>query len=145
LAHRVVPVRTERLELLTRLLRERAPHAVLRTKVQVLAQLSLRWGRTVTTLQSRLAVERDRVERTLVLARSEAGRRLTVEGRALEHRAARLRALGPAQTLARGYSICREVPSGRVLRRAEERRPGDQVEVLLAKGSLDCRVEGQRA
>jgi len=50
----------------------------------------------------------------------------------------RLAAVGPQATLSRGYAIAR---SGRgLLLRSEDAKPGDVVELILAKGRLLCRV-----
>jgi exodeoxyribonuclease VII large subunit len=49
--------------------------------------------------------------------------------------------LSPLGVLKRGYSITRKVPEGTLLTDAALVGVGDQVEVLLAKGALGCRVE----
>ncbi len=49
--------------------------------------------------------------------------------------------LSPLGVLRRGYSITRKVPEGTLLTDAALVGVGDQVEVLLAKGKLACRVE----
>ena len=53
---------------------------------------------------------------------------------------AKLRTLGPAATLERGYAIALD-GEGHVLRTATGVQPGDPVEVRLAAGSLTTRVE----
>jgi exodeoxyribonuclease VII large subunit len=55
-----------------------------------------------------------------------------------------LHALSPLATLERGYSITRRLPGREVLLDATEVHPGDQVETLLARGVLLCRVERSR-
>lgn len=55
----------------------------------------------------------------------------------------RLDALSPLAILGRGYAIAR-ADGERVVRRALEVKAGDPVEILLAEGVLDCRVEGIR-
>lgn len=52
-----------------------------------------------------------------------------------------LDALSPLATLARGYSIVRTVPGGRVVRDAATVEAGQQVAARLATGTLVCRVE----
>jgi exodeoxyribonuclease VII large subunit len=54
--------------------------------------------------------------------------------------ARRVQDLSPLAVLDRGYSITRSVPGGTVISEASALRPGDPVEVLLARGSLDCVV-----
>jgi exodeoxyribonuclease VII large subunit len=49
--------------------------------------------------------------------------------------------LSPLGVLKRGYSITRKVPEGTLVTDAARVGVGDQVEVLLAKGALGCRVE----
>jgi exodeoxyribonuclease VII large subunit len=53
----------------------------------------------------------------------------------------RIRDLSPLSILNRGYSITRSLPEKIVLRDASVVKKGEQVQVLLAKGSLECRVE----
>lgn len=71
---------------------------------------------------------------------AESGRRLVESRRTkLDAAADRLRAIGPAQTLARGYAIV-TLPAGGVVRDASQCDAGDQVTARLAKGRLDCEV-----
>jgi len=53
----------------------------------------------------------------------------------------RLSALNPAAVLGRGYAVAR-TPEGQIVRDAATVEVGDRLSVLLARGSLDCRVEG---
>jgi len=70
--------------------------------------------------------------------------RLLLERRraALDHAGARLQALSPLATLARGYAIVRA--DGEALRDAATVLTGDALEVQLASGSLGARVEEVR-
>jgi exodeoxyribonuclease VII large subunit len=52
----------------------------------------------------------------------------------------KVNALSPLGILQRGYAICRDEAGG-ILRDAAAVRPGNMVEVTLAKGGLQCRVE----
>jgi exodeoxyribonuclease VII large subunit len=52
----------------------------------------------------------------------------------------RLDSLSPLAVLGRGYSLTRR-PTGEIVRDAAHLAAGDAVEVLLGRGSLDCRVE----
>ena len=53
----------------------------------------------------------------------------------------RIKDLSPLSILNRGYSITRSLPEKIVLRDASVVKKGKQVQVLLAKGALECRVE----
>ncbi len=77
--------------------------------------------------------ERLRVAPRLLLERRRA---------AVDHAGARLQALSPLATLGRGYAIVRSGAS--VMRDASLLTPGDEIDVQLASGSLDARVEGIR-
>ena len=54
--------------------------------------------------------------------------------------AARMHALSPVATLARGYALVHR-DDGTVLRRATDAQPGMGLRVRLAEGALECRVE----
>lgn len=58
--------------------------------------------------------------------------------------AARLRALDPREVLRRGYAVCREDVSGRIVRDTSDVRLFDKVNVELYRGALVCSVEGVR-
>ncbi len=60
---------------------------------------------------------------------------------ALSTAGARLSALSPDAVLARGYSITRSLPTGSLIRRADQTRAGRELSVTLSSGSLVCRVE----
>ncbi|MBO8168205.1 MAG: exodeoxyribonuclease VII large subunit [Thermoanaerobacteraceae bacterium] len=53
---------------------------------------------------------------------------------------ARLDAYSPLKVLGRGYAVCRR-EDGTVIRQADAVKVGQQLEVLLARGMLYCRVE----
>ncbi len=55
--------------------------------------------------------------------------------------AVQLHAFSPLATLQRGYSITRTVADKRIIRRANQVKPGDDVTVELAEGSLSVRVQ----
>ena len=73
----------------------------------------------------------------------EQGRRLLEARRAqLDALAARLRLLGPEQVLARGYSITTDAASGKVLRAADEVKPGQRLRTRLKTGEILSQAEG---
>ncbi len=61
----------------------------------------------------------------------------------LSWRVDRLNALNPVAILSRGYSITRTIPDALVIRDSETTHKGQNIEVMLAKGSLICSVEGK--
>jgi exodeoxyribonuclease VII large subunit len=69
--------------------------------------------------------------------------RLARDRAAVDGAAATLAALGPWATLERGYAIVRDA-SGTIVRDASSLAASDPIEVRLARGSVDARVEGVR-
>jgi exodeoxyribonuclease VII large subunit len=53
----------------------------------------------------------------------------------------RLRLLGPEQVLSRGYSLTTDAESGKVLRRAEDVKPGQKLKTRLKTGEVISRAE----
>jgi exodeoxyribonuclease VII large subunit len=56
----------------------------------------------------------------------------------------RIEDLSPLSILKRGYSITRKLPGKTLLKAAAGAQKGDQVQVLLAEGELECQVEKVR-
>lgn len=83
--------------------------------------------RWVTDLRSALALAMDRYVETRTSRLRQAG--------------ARLEALNPRAILDRGYSITRDLATGRVVTDAETVSRDDRVEIILSKGRLVTRVE----
>jgi exodeoxyribonuclease VII large subunit len=52
----------------------------------------------------------------------------------------RIDALSPLAILQRGYAICRDA-EGQIVKEADRLNVGERVEVILARGGLDCQVE----
>jgi exodeoxyribonuclease VII large subunit len=86
--------------------------------------------------RSRLARQRERlhIAPRLLLERRRA---------ALDHTGARMQALSPLATLGRGYAIVRS--HAEAVRDAATLTPGDELDIQLASGSVDARVEGVHA
>lgn len=57
----------------------------------------------------------------------------------------RIHDLSPLSILKRGFSITRKMPEKTILRGASDAQGGDRVQVLLAAGELECRVEKVRS
>ncbi|GAB6094123.1 exodeoxyribonuclease VII large subunit [Desulfatiferula olefinivorans] len=69
-------------------------------------------------------------------------RLITHKSMALQSCHGRIQALSPYAILGRGYSITRTLPDAVIVREADQVSPGREVEVILLKGRLTCRVEG---
>jgi exodeoxyribonuclease VII large subunit len=85
------------------------------------------------------------VERLRDAARACVERGLERRAHDLEHVRARLTALGPAATLARGYAVVQRVPEGGadplpVLRSVDEVGPGDRLRIRVADGAVPATV-----
>ncbi|MDQ6709344.1 MAG: exodeoxyribonuclease VII large subunit [Candidatus Dormibacteraeota bacterium] len=133
--------RRERLANLVRLLHQRNPVEVLRGRERALKECHRRLAHAVELTSRRIATGRGLAEGGHEQLSTRIARALRDYRRGLDNRAARLRALGPEQTLGRGYSICVDGVDGRIIRAAAETEEGQPVKVLLAAGRLDCRVE----
>jgi exodeoxyribonuclease VII large subunit len=140
------------------------PAALLRERAQRLDGLELRQrraaARTIEGLRQRLARAEARLRLLAPSARLAAGRgratdaarRLAAAARAglaarraaLAAAVATLDALSPLATLQRGYALVRRADDGRVVRGCDTAPPGTRIEVLLAEGALDCRVDDCR-
>lgn len=57
--------------------------------------------------------------------------------------AARLKALNPLAVLERGYSITRLLPQRSIIKNSRQVGLNDRVEIALASGNLQCRIEGK--
>jgi len=92
-------------------------------------------------LAVRSRLERDGERLARISERLRGAPQLLLERRraALDHVGARLQALSPLATLARGYAIVRA--GGDALRDATTVSPGERLEIELASGSLGARVE----
>jgi exodeoxyribonuclease VII large subunit len=95
-------------------------------------------------LAVRAGLERDRARLDRQHERLRAAPRALLERRraALDHTGARLQALSPLATLNRGYAIVRT--GATVVREAGSVERGQALEIQLAAGSLDARVEDVR-
>ncbi|HEX2206050.1 MAG TPA: exodeoxyribonuclease VII large subunit, partial [Longimicrobium sp.] len=105
--------------------------------------------RELADLRERMArCTREQVERgreSLFNARldlRDAGERMIRRGRdRTASLAARLNALSPLSTLARGFAVPQD-PAGRVLRRTADFAPGDAFRLRVVDGTVEARVEG---
>ncbi|GAC1482065.1 MAG: exodeoxyribonuclease VII large subunit [Candidatus Dormibacteria bacterium] len=133
--------RREQLANLVRLLRQRNPREVLRERERALKECQRRLDAAVASTGRSIAAGRLRAEAAREQLSSTARRALRDCEVGLQNRTQRLRALGPEQTLQRGYSICLDGVDGGIIRAATDASQGQPVKVVLASGRLDCRVE----
>jgi exodeoxyribonuclease VII large subunit len=70
-----------------------------------------------------------------------ARRRHTSDAR-LRSAVARLESLSPLAVLGRGYAVCWNADRTAIVRDASVVKPGEQVNVTLERGELNCEVRG---
>jgi exodeoxyribonuclease VII large subunit len=90
-------------------------------------------GRRLASLHTRLVEARGRM-------RAAVSRRQDRARAQLRHAAGRLDTLSPLAVLGRGYAVAWNADKTRVLRDVDQTRPGDHVNVTLARGELQCEV-----
>ena len=104
--------------------------------------------RNVTQAQNRLAylhpravLVRERAEMARLRHRLDAAWRVATERRAtaVRHASARLDALSPLKVLGRGYAIATR-SDGRAVRKADDVRPGDPIQVRVLSARIDASV-----
>jgi exodeoxyribonuclease VII large subunit len=109
--------------------------------------------RRSTALRQRLE-QRDLARRLAVIRTriASADAKLQAAVRRVQHRAdaalriltGRLDTLSPLAVLARGYAVCWTEDRTAIVRDAASVSAGDRVQVTLARGEIDCRVESTR-
>jgi exodeoxyribonuclease VII large subunit len=132
--------RRERIATLLGMLRQRDPREVLRQRERSLDECRRRLVRGHQALVERTQRGREQAERLGERVVEAARRGLRDRQAAMQSRAARLTALGPEETLKRGYSICLDARDGGVIREAGQTGPGLAIEVVLSKGKLEAIV-----
>jgi exodeoxyribonuclease VII large subunit len=88
----------------------------------------------------------EEVHRARSAVRRDISRLVAAETERVGHLAARLAALGPAATLARGYAVVQTVPAAKpmeVLRSVDEAPPGTRLRVRVADGAVAAVSEGR--
>ena len=116
------------------------PSAVLTAERE---RIGLLLDRATRAIQERLSTDRALLGRSADRLPRLAQARTMLAGTDLRSAARALGALSPFATLERGYAIVRRA-DGSVVRSALEQRLGDPLEVRLAQGGLDVRVERVR-
>ena len=120
--------------------------------IQAMVQFASKLRHREHVLRTRLArVDlRDAVARRReVLARARQNLLLGMRSRLREERSSleiavgKVNALSPLSILQRGYAICRD-EAGAILKDSDRVSPGARVDLTLARGELNCRVEAVR-
>jgi exodeoxyribonuclease VII large subunit len=90
-----------------------------------------------------LAVRRQQVDLAVEDIKKSIRSKVEDNKHRLLQKIAKLEALSPLATLARGYSICR-LQDGSILRQAGQAQPEEEINVLLHQGELLCTVKEVR-
>lgn len=121
---------------------------------QALRNWVLREERALAQLRSRpvladplraITAHADEIGRARAAVRRDITRVIEAQAERVEQLSARLAALGPAATLARGYAVVQAVPAAgrtRVLRSADDAPAGTRLRVRLADGAIAAVSEG---
>jgi exodeoxyribonuclease VII large subunit len=141
---RVVPdAAVERERVLT--LRHRARRSIAhRLESERRLLVSTRTRPVLTDPRAWLRPHRDHLAALHARGREVLRARVTREADRAHHLGARVRLLSPQSTLDRGYAVVRHL-SGQVVRRADEVRPGQSLQVLVATGDFDVTVSDSSA
>ncbi len=128
---------------------ERSGRRLREALFELLRGLERQIARRLATLQrSAPAVRLGRVQehqlQSLTRLRLAFGRLLAQRREALATRLAAVQACDPRRVLARGYSITRELRSGRVLRSLKDVREAQRIEVELADGRFRATADDPR-
>jgi exodeoxyribonuclease VII large subunit len=125
---------------------DRARSSLARCVARTLERDALRLERSAERLRAAprraLERERERVERAHERLRTAPALAVERKRAALETTAGKLRVLSPLQTLERGYAIVRT--DSHVVTDASSLHVGETVDVRVARGSFDARVEETR-
>jgi exodeoxyribonuclease VII large subunit len=89
----------------------------------------------------RLAEQAQRLDHAEMTLINSMIMQLTTWRNKLANAAAKLEALSPLATLARGYAVASREKDGKVLYEANQVSPGENIRVRLSKGSLLCEVK----
>ena len=92
--------------------------------------------------RARQTVFRERFRHVFARLEGAVNRRLTSGRERSRSLVAQLEALSPLAVLGRGYSICRRLPSLEVVRDIGTVAKGEDVNIRLHRGELQCRVVG---
>lgn len=144
-AELVAPSRQE-LEHRLRQLRERlvaaAVHATLRQKQRQLQEIGQRDLRRYPMQLISLYRQELKLQHLQLLHGMQSRRDQAISRKQVL--AEKLDSLSPLAILKRGYSICRDPATGRLIQSSRGVREGDGIEVILGEGRLNCQVQETR-
>jgi exodeoxyribonuclease VII large subunit len=120
-------------------LRDRASAALVGTAGQQRRHLDEEW-RALARLAPDTGAARQRAADLIDRAARSIDDRLERRRMLVAGSADALRTLSPVATLERGYAVAR-TPDGRIVREATGVAPGGPLQVIVAHGSIDARVE----
>lgn len=92
----------------------------------------------------KIAYENEKTTRTADRLYAAMDRLVSLERMKLGQLDSRLETLSPHNVMDRGYSISLLLPGKKVVTDAEKVDIGDRIKLLLARGSLTCRIEGKQ-
>ena len=133
--------RRERIATLAGMLRQRDPREVLRQRERSLEECRRRLARGRDLTGQRIATGRAEAARIRERLLGLSVRGLRERQSELQSRHARLTALGPQETLKRGYSICLDPMGGGIIREAAQAEAGQPIKVVLSAGHLEVTVD----
>lgn len=133
--------RSQRVDDLSALL-DRAWAVQSERRMRKLHDLAVRWKARHPV--SQLKVSRVRLREFGVRLERGALRTLRDARERLQTRTKHLEAVGPEAVLSRGYAICLRARDRNAVRAWDEVAGGEQVQVILGKGSLSCTVDERR-
>jgi exodeoxyribonuclease VII large subunit len=139
-AGRILAVARGALDAERRALEASRPAAVLAGERE---RVGLLLDRATRAMDGLLAADLVRLDRLADRLPRPVTTRLARDNAAIEAAAATLTALGPWATLERGYAIVRD-GTGSIVRDAASLAPADAIEIRLARGAVDARVEAVR-
>ncbi|HSW10597.1 MAG TPA: exodeoxyribonuclease VII large subunit [Bacillota bacterium] len=93
----------------------------------------------------RLSGMRQRIDQLSRQLASTATHRRERAGDRVQSLIGRMHGLSPLATLARGYAICRDLPSGKLIRSARVLTGGDRIALEFVDGAAECLVDRVRA
>ena len=135
---RALETRGQTLDWLSRRLLQSSPQATLRRQEATVKTLSHRLG---AAIRQGVLEQRPRLDSLRQRLLSSGQRNVATATHRLQLAMRGLHSVSPLATLDRGYAIVEAVPSGKVLLRATDTAPGEEIRARLAEGELLATVK----